>query len=96
MRGILPFEGTEPWQKRRRMKTALTPEVAKKVKRLTQTDNPSTQQLIGRRLGVSQPTVSRIIREDLDFKQLKKPAVRHLTDAMVEKRKKRLKHSGSR
>ena len=68
------------------MKTARTPEVVKKVKRLTQTDNPSTQQLIGRRLGASQRTVSRIIREDLDLKRLKKPLP--LTDAMLEKRKK--------
>ena len=94
--GILPFEGTEPWQKRRRMKTARTPEVVKKVKRLTQTDNPSTQQFVGRRWGVSQPTVSRIVREDLDLKRLKKPAAEHLTDAMVEQRKNGQKHSRRR
>ena len=61
------------------------------VKHLVQLEDPVSQEEIARRVGVSQPTVSRIIDEDLCLKRLKKPEIKRLSDAMITKRKKRAK-----
>ena len=79
--GILSFEGTKPWEKRRRTKAVRTPEVIKKVKRLTDMDNPMTQEIMGKRVGVSREIIGKIIAEDLALKRLKKPTAKFLTDA---------------
>ena len=46
---------------------------------------------MARQTGVSQPTVSRIIDEDLDMKLINKPEEKHLTEAAIAKRKQRAK-----
>ena len=46
---------------------------------------------MARHTGVSQPTVSRIIDEDLDMKLINKPEEKHLTEAAIAKRKQRAK-----
>ena len=89
--GILSFEGTKPWEKRRSTKTVRTPEVIKKVKRLADTDNAMTQEIMGKRVGVSRQIIGKIIAEDRALKRLKKPTAKFLTNAMVGKRKKRAK-----
>ena len=82
--GILPFEGTEPWEKRRRTKTVRTPKVFKKVKRLTDTDNPMTQEITRKRVEVSRQIIGKIIAQDRALKPLKKSTAKFLTDATVD------------
>ena len=77
--------------KRKRTRTVRTPEVVKKIKRLLASDNPPTQQAIGHRLGIRQQIVSQVVDQNLNHKRLKKPKAKHLSEAMVEKRKKRAK-----
>lgn len=83
--------GNLPGIKRRRRKIIRTPEVIKKVKQMIKSDNPRTQMVIGKRVGISQQRISEIIKEDLGMKRLKKRSAKHLTDEMVDKRKKRAK-----
>ena len=77
--------------KRKRTRTVRTTEVVKKIKRLLASDNSPTQQAIGHRLGIRQQIVSQVVDQDLSHKRLKKPKAKHLSEAMVEKRKKRAK-----
>lgn len=53
--------------------------------------NPMTQEIMGKRVGVSRQIIGKIIAQDLALKRLKKPTAKFLTDAMVGKRKKRAK-----
>ena len=58
--------------KRRKRKTVRTPEVIRKVKQMVQNDNPRTQLVMGKRVGVRPQRISEIIKEDLGLKRLKK------------------------
>ena len=82
--------GNLPGIKRRRRKIIRTPEVIKKVKQMIKSDNPRTQMVIGKHVGINQQRISEIIKEDLGMKRLKKRSAKHLTE-MVDKRKKRAK-----
>ena len=75
--------------KRRKRKTVRTPEVIGKVKQMVQSDNPRTQLVIGKRVGVRPKRISEIIKEDLGLKRFEKHNAKHLTDDMVAKRKQR-------
>ena len=52
-----------------------------KVKCLTDTNNPMTQEIVGKRVRVSRQIIGKIIAEDLALKRLKKPTAKFLTDA---------------
>ena len=62
-----------------------------KIKRWTAQEDPPEQRYMARLTGVSQPTVSRIVNEDLNRVCLKKPTAPKLTDAQVAQRKVRAK-----
>ena len=84
--------GTKPQQnaraaKKRKASSVRSPEVIKKIKRWTAQEDPPKQRYMARLTGVSQPTVSRIVNEDLDRVCLKKPTAPKLTDAQVTQRK---------
>ena len=81
----------EPEPKRQHFRPKRTYNVINNVKHLVQLEDPVSQEEIARRVGVSQPTVSRMIDEDLCLKRLKKPEIKRLSDAMITKRKKELK-----
>ena len=68
-----------------------SPEVIKKIKCWTAQEDPLKQRYMARLTGVSQPTVSRIVNEDLDRVCLKKPTAPKLTDAQVAQREVRAK-----
>jgi predicted XRE-type DNA-binding protein len=88
--------GTKPQQnaraaKKRNASSVRSPEVIKKIKRWTAQEDPLKPRYMARLTGVSQPTVSRIVNEDLDRVCLKKPTAPKLTDAQVAQRKVRAK-----
>ena len=88
--------GTKPQQnaraaKKRKASSVRSPEVIKKIKRWTAQEDPPKQRYMARLTGVSQPTVSRIVNENLDRVCLKKPTAPKLTDAQVAQRKVRAK-----
>jgi len=88
--------GTKPQQnaraaKKRKASSVRSPEVIKKIKRWTAQEDPPKQRYMARLTRVSQPTVSRIVNEDLDRVCLKKPTAPKLTDAQVAQRKVRAK-----
>ena len=68
-----------------------SPEVIKKIKRWTAQEEAPKQGYMARLTGVSEPTVSRIVYEDLDRVCLEKPSALKLTDAQVAQRNVRAK-----
>ena len=63
--------GTKPQQnaraaKNRKASSVRSPEVIQKIKRWTAQEDPPKRRYMARLTGVSQPTVSRIVNEDLD------------------------------
>ena len=88
--------GTKPQQnaraaKKRNASSVRSPEVIKKLKRWTAQEDPPKQRYMARLAGISQPTLSRIVNEDLARVCLKKPTAPKLTDAQVAQRKVRTK-----
>ena len=72
--------GTKPQNaraaKKRKASSVRSPEVVKKIKRWTAQEDPPKQKYMARLTGVSQPTVSRIVNENLNRVCLKNRLLR--------------------
>ena len=80
-----------PRRKKRNSTRTGNARTIRRIDQYTEADNPMVQKEMGRRTGVSQPTVSRIIDQKLDKKNIKKKMVKRLSDAVIAKRRARAK-----
>ena len=65
------------------------PDVVKKIRTMILKINPANKHDIVNKLGLSKVTINHIIKHTLKRQVTKKPNVHHITQAKVEKRRKR-------